>query len=250
MKERLEGRVALVTGGSAGIGLASAGAFVEEGAVVYITGRRQVELDAAVAMLGAQASGIRADMSKPKDIEAAYDRIANEQGRLDILFANAGLYEFARLDDITEDHIDRILDINIKGLVLAVQRALPLMRAGGSIVLTGSVAVGKGSSALSVYAASKAAVRSFARSWANELKDRGIRVNVISPGPIDTPGLVDLAGGPDGLAELKRNFEASVPMGRLGRAEEVARAAVFLASDDASFITGIDLGVDGGKGQI
>lgn len=250
MSNRLRDRVALVTGGSAGIGLASAHAFIEEGAKVYITGRRQIELDAAVSTLGVQAGAIRADMTRREDIEAVYERIASEQGRLDILFANAGLYEFARLGEITEEHIDRILDINIKGLVLAVQRALPLMRAGGSIVLTGSVAAGRGSSSLSVYAASKAAVRSFARSWANELKDRGIRVNVISPGPIDTPGLVGLAGGSEGLAALKRNFEASVPMGRLGRVDEVAHAAVFLASDDASFVTGSDLGVDGGKGQI
>jgi NAD(P)-dependent dehydrogenase (short-subunit alcohol dehydrogenase family) len=250
MNSSLQGKIVLVTGGSAGIGLATARAFIDAGAFVYITGRRQPELDAAIAALGPQAVGIRADAVSLDDIRRVFSRIAEDHRRLDVLYANAGFYEFGRLGDITEEHVDRSFDTNVRGLVFAVQGALPLMRDGGSVILTGSIVATRGAEAFSIYAASKAAVRSLARSWAVELKDRGVRVNVVSPGPIDTPGLGGLAGEPANLAPLKQHLASTVPMARMGRPEEVAHAVLFLASDEASFITGAELTVDGGASQL
>lgn len=247
---RLRDKVALVTGGSAGIGLATARAFVDEGAIVYLAGRRQAELDAAVASLGPRAIGLRADAGRLDDIRAVYACIAADRGRLDVLYANAGFYQFGALGGLSEEHVDITFDTNVKGVVFAVQEALPLMARGGSIVLTGSIVGHRGAESFGIYAASKAAVRSLARSWTAELKDRGIRVNVISPGPIDTPGLGGLAGGEEHVAELKRQLVATVPMGRMGTPEDVARAVLFLASDESSFVTGIELAVDGGAGQV
>ncbi|MEY2170651.1 MULTISPECIES: SDR family oxidoreductase [unclassified Rhodanobacter] len=250
MNTRLQNKVALVTGGSAGIGLATARAFVDAGAIVYITGRRQAELDASVASLGPQATGLCADAGRLDDIRAVYERIGRDHGRLDVLYANAGFYEFGALGGLSEAHVDTTFDINVKGVVFAVQQALPLMGRGSSIVLTGSIVANQGAESFSIYAASKAAVRSLARSWTAELKDRGIRVNVISPGPIDTPGLSGLAGGADNLDGLRRQLVATVPMGRMGLPEEIAKAVLFLASGEASFVTGIELAVDGGAGQV
>ncbi len=250
MNDILKGKIALVTGGTAGIGLAAASALIAAGAFVYVTGRRQPELDAAVATLGPQAAGVRTDAACLDDIRGLFARIAQNHGRLDILYANAGFYEFGRLGEITEEHIDRSFDTNVRGLVFAMQGALPLMPSGSSVILTGSIVAAKGAEAFSIYAASKAAVRSLARSWAAELKDRGIRVNVVSPGPIDTPGLGGLAGDAASLDQLKQHLVSTVPMARLGRPDEVARAVVFLASDEASFITGSELAVDGGAGQV
>ncbi|MBB2156954.1 SDR family oxidoreductase [Gluconacetobacter diazotrophicus] len=246
MSRKLEGKIALVTGGSAGIGLATARLFAGEGAHVYITGRRRPELDAAVSAVGGRISAIQADVAKLPDLDRVYDQIGREKGRVDIVFANAGLGEMVPLGAITEDHYDRIFDINVKGVVFTVQKALPLMPDGGAIVLNASIASIKGFSAFSIYAATKAAVRSFARSWTSDLKDRGIRVNVVSPGPIDTPLLNHTFSDPD----EKKALAATVVMGRVGRAEEVASAVLFLASSDASFVTGVELFVDGGAAQV
>ena len=250
MSNKLQDKVALITGGTAGIGLATARAFIDAGAFVYVTGRRQPELDAAVAALGPQAAGVRTDAACLDDVRGLFARIAEDHGRLDILYANAGFYEFGRLGEITEEHVDRSFETNVRGLIFAMQGALPLMTSGSSVILTGSIVANKGAEAFSIYAASKAAVRSLARSWAAELKDRGIRVNVVSPGPIDTPGLGGLADDAASLDQLKKHLVSTVPMARMGRPDEVARAVVFLASDEASFITGSDLAVDGGAGQI
>ncbi|ACI52080.1 short-chain dehydrogenase/reductase SDR [Gluconacetobacter diazotrophicus PA1 5] len=246
MSRKLEGKIALVTGGSAGIGLATARLFAGEGAHVYITGRRRPELDAAVSAAGGGISAIQADVAKLPDLDRVYDQIGREKGRVDIVFANAGLGEMVPLGAITEDHYDRIFDINVKGVVFTVQKALPLMPDGGAIVLNASIASIKGFPAFSIYAATKAAVRSFARSWTSDLKDRGIRVNVVSPGPIDTPLLNHTFSDPD----EKKALAATVVMGRVGRAEEVASAVLFLASSDASFVTGVELFVDGGAAQV
>jgi NAD(P)-dependent dehydrogenase (short-subunit alcohol dehydrogenase family) len=250
MASKLEGKIALVTGGSSGIGLATAHQFIREGAFVYITGRRQQQLDSAAALLGNQASAVRADASKLSDLDALYARIQQEKGRLDVLFVNAGGGSFAPIGEITEEQFDQTFDTNVKGVLFTVQKALPLIPEGGAIVLNASIVSVQGNPNFSVYSASKAAVRSFARGWTSDLKDRGIRVNVISPGPIDTPGLSGLAATEEQKKALYGQLAATVPLGRLGRPEEIAKAAVFLASDDASYIAGIELFVDGGAVQV
>ena len=246
MSRKLEDKVALITGGSTGIGLATARLFVEEGAYVYITGRRQSELDAAVASVGSNIAAIQGDVTRPADLDRIYARIGEEKERLDILFANAGGGPLVPLGSITEEHYDSVFNVNVKGMVFTVQKALPLMPRGGAIVLTGSIVGIKGFPGFSIYSATKAAVRNFARTWTTDLKDRGIRVNVVSPGPIDTPLLNEAFSNPDDMKALA----STVVMGRLGRPEEIARPVLFLASDDASFITGAELFVDGGAAQV
>jgi NAD(P)-dependent dehydrogenase (short-subunit alcohol dehydrogenase family) len=240
---KLHGKVAVVTGGTTGIGLATAKLFVTEGAHVFITGRRQKELDEAVDAIGTNVSGVRGDVTNLTDLDRLYETV-KVKGRLDIVFANAGLGEFSPLGSITEEHFDKLFNTNVKGALFTVQKALPLLNDGGSIILTGSVAGVKGTPAFGVYGATKAAIRCFVRSWTVELKDRRIRSNVLSPGPIDTP----LVGQqPD---EAIERIVSTVPMGRMGEPDEVAKAALFLASDDSSFVTGIELFVDGGRAQI
>ena len=241
---KLEEKVAVITGGTTGIGLAAAKLFVEEGAYVFITGRRQKELDEAVAAIGHNVTGVRGDVSKLADLDRLYETIDAEGRRIDVVFANAGLGEFAALGSITEDHFDRLFNINVKGALFTVQKALPLLNDGGSIILMGSVASVKGTPAFWVYGATKAAIRNFVRAWTIELKDRRIRSNVLSPGPTETP-LIDHQP-PEAIARMV----SSIPMGRMGSPEEIAKAALVLASDDSSFVTGIDLFVDGGRGQI
>ncbi|MDE1187275.1 MAG: SDR family oxidoreductase [Pantoea sp.] len=249
MSKKLTGKIALVTGGSSGIGLASAQELAEQGAKVYITGRRQEELDAAVALIGPSATGIRADASVLGDLDTVFSTIASEAGKLDVLFANAGGGDMMPLGAITEEHFDRIFRTNVRGVLFTVQKALPLLTNGGSVILTGSTAAAKGTASFSVYSASKAAVRNFARSWALDLKERGIRVNVVSPGPIRTPGLGGLVPEEhrQGLFDA---LAAGVPLGRLGEPEEIGKTVAFLASDDASFINAAEIYVDGGLAQI
>ena len=249
MSKPLSDKIALVTGGSTGIGLASAQELAAQGAKVYITGRRQQELDAAIALIGTSAKGIRADVSRLDDLDKVYAQIAEESGRLDILFANAGGGDMLALGAITEEHFDRIFGTNVRGVLFTVQKALPLLGAGSSIILTASTVSVKGTANFSVYSASKAAVRNFARSWALDVQGRGIRVNVVSPGPVKTPGLGGL------VAEEERQglfdaLAAQVPLGRIGEPAEVGKAVAFLASDAASFINAIELFVDGGMAQI
>jgi NAD(P)-dependent dehydrogenase (short-subunit alcohol dehydrogenase family) len=249
MNELLNGKIALVTGGSTGIGLAAAQELAAEGARVFITGRRQPELDAAVATIGSAATGIRADAAVLSDLDAVYAQIAKTAGRLDILFANAGGGDMLPLGAITEEHFDRIFGTNVRGVLFTVQKALPLLTDGASVILTSSTTSVKGTANFSVYSASKAAVRNFARSWALDLKHRRIRVNVISPGPVRTPGLGGLV--PDDARQgLFDYLAAQVPLNRLGEPEEIGKAVAFLASDAASFINGIELFVDGGMAQI
>jgi NAD(P)-dependent dehydrogenase (short-subunit alcohol dehydrogenase family) len=240
---KLQGKVAVITGGTAGIGLAVAKLFVAEGAYVFITGRREKELYDAVKEIGDNATGVQGDVADLADLDRLY-RTVEANGRIDIVFANAGLGEFVPLEDITEEHFDKIFDINVKGTLFTVQKALPLLNDGGSIILTGSVASAKGTPAFAVYGASKAAIRNFVRGWTVELKDRGIRSNVLSPGPIATP--LTAAQPREAIAGIA----STIPMGRLGEPDEVAKAALFLASADSSFITGIELFVDGGRAQI
>lgn len=249
MNKKFAGKIALVTGGSSGIGLASAQELAEQGAKVYITGRRQEELDAAVALIGPTATGIRADAAVLSDLDLVFSTIASESGRLDVLFANAGGGDMMPLDAITEEHFDRIFGTNVRGVLFTVQKALPLLSNGASIILTGSTAAAKGTANFSVYSASKAAVRNLARSWALDLKDRGIRVNVVSPGPIRTAGLGGLVPEEhrQGLFDA---LAAGVPLGRIGEPQEIAKTVAFLASDDASFINASEIYVDGGLAQI
>lgn len=251
MNTRLNGKIALVTGGTSGIGFASAMELANEGAKVYITGRRQAELDAAVKVIGRGIVGIRGDVTKSDDLQALAHTIKTNDGHLDILFANAGGGTMAPLGEITEQHFDDTFNRNVKALVFTVQTMLPLIRAGGSIVLTGSIAGSKGTAAFSIYSASKAAVRSLARSWVLDLKERKIRVNVVSPGSTRTVGLAELGGeskeAQDGLLDYLTSL---VPMGRLGEPSEIAKAVAFLASDDSSFINGSELFADGGQAQI
>jgi NAD(P)-dependent dehydrogenase (short-subunit alcohol dehydrogenase family) len=247
---KLEGKVAVITGGNSGIGLATAQRFVNEGAYVFITGRRQGELDAAVKKIGKNVAGVQGDVSNLADLDRLYATVKEQKGRVDILFANAGGGEFAPLGAITEAHFDKIFGINVKGLLFTVQKALPLFTDGGSIILNASIVSMKAMPAFSVYSATKAAVRSFARSWTVDLKARKIRVNAVSPGPIETPGVDSLARDPEQLSQIKAGLANSVPVGRMGQPDEIAKAVSFLASDDSSFITGIELFVDGGMAQI
>jgi NAD(P)-dependent dehydrogenase (short-subunit alcohol dehydrogenase family) len=240
---KLHGKVAVVTGASTGIGFAIAKRFVDEGAFVFITGRRQEELDEAVKAIGSNVVGVRGDVSKLQDLDRLYETV-KAKGKIDVLVANAGTGEFAPLAGLTEEHFDKLFDLNVKGTVFTVQKALTLINEGGSIVLIGSVASVKGTSAFGTYGATKAAVRNLVRPWTMELKDRRVRSNVLSPGPIKTP-LVDLQP-PEAIARML----TTIPMGRMGEPDEVAKAAVFLASDDSSFVTGIELFVDGGRGQV
>jgi NAD(P)-dependent dehydrogenase (short-subunit alcohol dehydrogenase family) len=248
---KLEGKIAVITGGSSGIGLATARQFVAEGAYVFITGRRQSELDAAVTEIGKNVTAVQGDVSNLADLDRLYEKVKREKGRVDVLFANAGISTpRAPLGEIREQDFDKIFNINVKALLFTVQKALPLFTDGGSILLNASVVGSKGLPTTSVYSASKAAVRSFARTWTMDLKARKIRVNAISPGPTDTPLLSPASQTAEQSRQRKEGFAASVPMGRLGHADEIAHAAVFLASDDSSFITGAELFVDGGMAQV
>jgi NAD(P)-dependent dehydrogenase (short-subunit alcohol dehydrogenase family) len=240
---KLQGKVAVITGGTTGIGLAAAKVFVQEGAYVFITGRRQETLDEAVKAIGSNVTGVQGDVAKLADLDRLYD-IIGKRGKLDIVFANAGLGEFAALGRITEEFFDKLFDINVKGALFTVQKALPLLNDGGSIILTGSVASVKGTPGFWVYGATKAAIRNFVRGWTLELKERRIRSNVLSPGPTATP-LVDRQP-PDAIARIA----SSIPLGRMAEPDEIAKAALFLASDDSSFVTGIELFVDGGRAQV
>ncbi|MYM28146.1 NAD(P)-dependent dehydrogenase, short-chain alcohol dehydrogenase family [Duganella sacchari] len=246
---KLAGKTALVTGGTSGIGLATAQEFARQGAKVFITGRRQAELDAAVEAIGHGVVGMRADSADLADLDRVYAEIAQRSGQLDVLFANAGGGDMLPLGAITEEHFDRIFGTNVRGVVFTVQKALPLLKDGASIILTGSTVSIQGTENFSVYSASKAAVRNFARSWLLDLKARRIRVNVVSPGPIATPGLAGLVPveQKDGLYG---HLASLVPMGRLGEPAEIAKSVLFLATDDSSFVNGIELFVDGGAAQI
>lgn len=246
---KLAGKVAIVTGGTSGIGLATAQRFIKEGAFVFITGRRQSELDAAVAVLGENAFGVRGDVSNLEDLDRLYETVREQKGKIDILFANAGGGEFARLGEISEQHFDTIFGNNVKGLLFTVQKALPLIGEGGSIILNASTAASSGMESFSVYSASKAAVRSFARSWILDLKGKGIRVNAVSPGPIQTPAIDGLAETEEQVKQFKDQLVSLIPAGRIGQPEEVAAAVVFLASDESSFVNGSELFTDGGMRQ-
>jgi NAD(P)-dependent dehydrogenase (short-subunit alcohol dehydrogenase family) len=247
---KLDGKIALVTGGSSGIGLATAKQFVNEGAYVFITGRREAELDVAVKEIGSNVTGVQGDVSNLGDLDRLFVQIEQEKGKLDIVFANAGVARYAALGKITEELYDSIFDINVKGLLFTVQKALPLLPYGASIILNASIVGSKGLSSNSVYSATKAAIRSFARTWTTDLKDRRIRVNAVSPGSIDTPGLEDLLASGEAGEQRKKMITSSVPLGRFGRPDEIAKAVVFLASDDSSYITGAELFVDGGFAQV
>ena len=247
---KLEGKIALVTGGSAGIGLATAKRFVNEGAYVFITGRRNDELAAAVKEIGKNVTGVQGDVSKLGDLDRLFAQIKREKGKLDIVFANAGVAKYARLGTISEEVFDSIFNTNVRGLLFTVQKALPLMPDGASIVLNASIVGSKGLAANSVYSATKAATRSFARTWTTDLKDRGIRVNAVSPGSIDTPGLNDLLASSEVGEQRKKMISTLTPLGRLGRPDEIAKAVVFLASEDSSYVAGIELFVDGGFAQV
>jgi len=248
--QRLDGKVAVITGGNSGIGLATARRFVDEGAYVFITGRRQSELDAAVKLIGKDVTGVQGDVSNLSDLDRLYDTVKKQKGRVDILFANAGIIGSVPLGSISEDHFDTIFNINVKGLLFTVQKALPLFQNGGSIILNASINGSKGFEGSSVYSATKAAKRSFVRSWTVDLKHRKIRVNAISPGPIDTPMISSIVQSEEQGKQLKTMLMSSIPMGRMGNPDEVAKAVSFLASDDSSFVTGIELFVDGGMAQI
>ena len=247
---KLEGKIALVTGGNSGIGLATAKQFVGEGAYVFITGRRKAELDGAAKEIGRNVTGVQGDVSNLADLDRLFDQIKREKGKLDIVFANAGVARYAALGAITEELFDSIFNINVKGLLFTVQKALPLLPDGASIILNASIVGSKGLQANSVYSATKAAVRSFARTWTADLKARRIRVNAVSPGLIDTPGARELLASSEVGEKRKKMITESVPLGRFGTADETAKTVVFLASDDSSYVTGAELFVDGGFAQI
>jgi NAD(P)-dependent dehydrogenase (short-subunit alcohol dehydrogenase family) len=247
---KLEGKIALITGGNSGIGLATAKRFVDEGAYVFITGRRDRELAAAVEEIGRNVTGIQGDVSNLGDLDRLFAQIKREKGRLDIVFANAGIARFAPFGTITEELYESIFNINVKGLVFTVQKALPLMPDGASVILNASIVASKGLPANSVYSATKAAIRSFARTWTTDLRDRRIRVNAVSPGVIDTPGLNDLMASAESGQERMKMISSSVPLARVGTPDEIGKAVVFLASDDSSYVTGIELFVDGGFAQV
>lgn len=247
---KLKGKVALVTGGNSGIGLATAKQFVAEGAYVFITGRRQTELDAAVDAIGENIRGVQSDVSNLADLDRLFATIKQERGHLDVVFANAGVGEIAPLGSITEEHFDKTFNINVKGVLFTVQKALPLLPDGASIILNASINSMKGVPAFSVYGATKAAVRSFARNWILDLKERQIRVNAISPGVVPTPGYDHLGLSDEQLQEFVDSQAVTIPLGRVGTPDEIAKAVVFLASDDSSFVNGIELFVDGGMAQI
>jgi NAD(P)-dependent dehydrogenase (short-subunit alcohol dehydrogenase family) len=247
---KLDGKIALITGGSSGIGLATAKRFVAEGAYVFVTGRREAELNAAVKDIGKNIKALKGDVSNLGNLDGILSGIKQDKGRLDIVFANAGVAKFAALGQITEELYNFHFNINVKGMLFTVQKALPLITNGGSIILASSIVGSKGLGMNSVYAATKAVARSFARTWTTDLKPRHIRVNAISPGTIDTPGLDGLLASAPAGEERRKMISAATPLGRLGTADEIAKAAVFLASDDASYITGIELFVDGGFAQV
>lgn len=248
MSKRLEGKVAVVTGGSTGIGLGTAKRLAAEGAHVYITGRRQSELDAAVKEIGPAATAVQGDVANLNDLDRLYSQVKQEKGHIDVLFANAGFGEFAKFGEISEDHFDRLFDTNVKGLLFSVQKALPLLAEGSSVILNASIVSIKGMANFSVYSATKAAVRSFARTWTTDLKDRKIRVNVVSPGPILTPAIDGLVK--EGKNDFKRQLEESVPLGYIGDPEDIAAAVAFLASEESRFVAGVELFVDGGLAQV
>jgi NAD(P)-dependent dehydrogenase (short-subunit alcohol dehydrogenase family) len=248
MSGKLEGKVAVVTGGNSGIGLATAKRFVGEGAYVFITGRRPAELDEAEKEIGSNVTGVQGDVAKLGDLDMLYQIVKAQTGHVDVVFANAGIADLASVEEITEEHFDRIFGINVKGLVFTVNKVLPLMSHGGSIILNASIVASKGLAAWSVYSATKAALRSFARTWTADLKDRGIRVNAISPGYIDTPGLNSLLG--PSAEETRKLLSNDVPLGRFGTPDEVAKAVVLLVSDDSSYVAGTELFVDGGYAQV
>jgi NAD(P)-dependent dehydrogenase (short-subunit alcohol dehydrogenase family) len=247
---KLEGKIALVTGGNSGIGLATAKRFVNEGAYVFVTGRRDTELAGAVKEIGHDVTGIRGDVSNLSDLDRLFERIKREKGKLDIVFANAGIAKYAHFGEISEELYDSIFDVNVKGLLFTVQKALPLMPEGATIILNASIVGSKGLPSNSVYSATKAAIRSFARTWTTDLKDRHIRVNAVSPGTIDTPGLSELLASSQVGEQRRKMISTSIPLGRLGTPDEIAKAVVFLASDDSSYVSGIELFVDGGFAQV
>jgi NAD(P)-dependent dehydrogenase (short-subunit alcohol dehydrogenase family) len=247
---KLEGKVAVITGGNSGIGLATAQQFVSDGAYVFITGRRQSELDSAATQIGKNnVTAVQGDVSNLADLDRLYAKVKEQKGQINILFANAGIVGAAPLGQISEEHFDKMFGINVKGLLFTVQKALPLFQDGGSIILNASVAASKGFEATSVYSATKAAIRSFARTWTADLKQRKIRVNTISPGRIDTPIFNGMLNE-EQINQFNAAIVANVPLGRMGNPDEVAKAASFLASDDSSYITGTELSVDGGLAQI
>ncbi len=250
MSDKLKNKVAVVTGGNSGIGLATAQRFAAEGAKVFITGRRPEELNAAVKRVGHGAVGVQGDVSKLADLDRLYDTVKAQAGRVDVLFANAGVGEFVKLGEYTEAHFDKTFNVNVKGLVFTVQKLLPLMPDGAAIVLNASVVSVKGIPTFGVYNATKAAVRSFARTWASELGGRKIRVNVISPGPIDTPAIAQITGSKENGAAMLAQMAQGIPLGRHGESDEIAKAVVFLASDDASYVNGVELFVDGGMVSV
>lgn len=250
MTDKFDNKVVVVTGGTSGIGLATAKAFAAEGASVFITGRRQETLDAALKQIEGRVTGVRGDMSNLADIDRLYDAVQQQHAQIDVVFANAGGGEMAPLGSITEEHYQSTFDTNVKGVLFTVQKALPLLKDGASVILTSSTTSVSGTPAFSVYSATKAAVRNFARNWILDLKDRHIRVNAISPGVTDTAGLNELFGGGEQAEGTKDYLASLIPAGRVGQPEEIAKAVLFLASDEASFVNGIELFVDGGQVQI